>query len=233
MVPIVPHSRPWPWLAGAVLLAVLAGCTKKEAPTAIETTNAPSAKSDTRRAPTMITFRADDLPPLGVRFAADDSPDVRYGPGRQHPAVPDASLQRGQPIFVLDETGVWLRVRTSEQPGPTLGWINRFASLPALDADTNLVVQEAEVDLLRSVGLLQAVRPELNEALIRTNAWNEEGTAVRRGVGRTLAYYVGLKKGSNTRWVHLLDSENGQRLARYSENSGYTDFSSLRRPEGR
>ena len=217
---------------GLVLLFVLAGCTKKE-PVPDPATNAPPAVVVTTPPPVLVTFRADDLPPLSVRFAADDAPDVRYGPSRSHPAVPGATLQRGQAVFVQDETGVWVRIRAATSNATSLGWMHRFASLPALDTDTNLLVQEAEVDLLRAVGLLGDVRPELNEALIQTNVWNGESLAVRRGVGRTLAFYVGLKKGSNTRWVHLLDADNGQRLARYSESSGYTDFSSLRRPEGR
>lgn len=218
--------------AHLVLLILLAGCTKKE-PTPAPATHAPPALVVTTPAPVLVTFRADDLPPLSVRFAADDAPDVRYGPSRRHPAVPEATLQRGQAVFVQDETGLWVRIRAATSNASSLGWINRFASLPALDTDTNLVVQEAEVELLRGAGLLGEVRPDLNEALIRTNVWNNESLAVRRGVGRTLAFYVGLKKGSNTRWVHLLDADTGQRLARYSESSGYTDFSSLRRPEGR
>lgn len=218
--------------AGLVLLCVLAGCTKKE-PASAPATNAPPVAVATTPPPVLVTFRADDLPPLSIRFAADDAPDVRYGPSRSHPVVPGATLQRGQAVYVQDETGVWVRIRAATSNAPPLGWTHRFASIPALDTDTNLVVQEAEVERLRSVGLLGEVRPDMNEALIRTNVWNSESLAVRRGIGRTLAFYVGLKKGSNTRWVHLLDADTGQRLARYSESSGYTDFSSLRRPEGR
>ena len=215
-----------------MLLCLLSACTKKE--TAPDpATNAPPTVAVTTPPPVLVTFRADHLPPLSVRFAADDAPDVRYGPSRGHPVVPDATLQRGQAVFVQDETGVWVRIRAATSNAPSLGWTHRFASLPALDTDTNLVAQEAEVELLRGVGLLGEVRPDQNEALIRTNVWNNESLAVRRGVGRTLAFYVGLKKGSNTRWVHLLDADTGQRLARYSESSGYTDFSSLRRPDGR
>lgn len=181
----------------------------------------------------MVTFRPDDAEPIGERFAADDAPEVRYGPGRTYPEVPDAVLQRGQRIFTLDETNAWIRIRSTAEPGPSLGWINKFASLPAMDMATNLPAHEADVELLRQIGLLGEVTAERNEATVHTNVWNGQSLAVRRGVGRTLAFYCGLKKGASTRWVQITDSGNGARIARYSDNTGYTDFSSFRAPPGK
>jgi SH3-like domain-containing protein len=217
---------------GLLVLGLPGGCKRKPepAPGPAATNMAPVAV-ETSPPPVLVTFRADDLPPLSERFAADDNPDLRYGPSRRYPAVPGADLQRGQRIFVMEETNAWVRIRITEEAGPSLGWINKFASLPAMDTDTNLTVQAADVEILREVGLVAEVRAELNEALVHTNVWNGESMAVKRGVGRTLAHYCGLKKGSNTRWVQLVDADSGQRLARYSESSGYTDFSSLRRTD--
>ena len=225
-------SRSRTYLLAGIVVCVLAACTKKQPPPpTAAVSNAPPVV--VKPSPVMVTFRADDQPALSVRYAAADAPEVRFGPGRKYDAVAEVAIERGQRLFVVDETSDWIRVRLSADPAPGVGWINRFASLPALDADTNLLVQESDVALLRSVGLLQDVHAEMNQALINTNVWNEADLAVRRGVGRTLAFYCGLKKGTNTRWVHLLDSNSGQRLARYSENTGYTDFSSLRRTDTR
>lgn len=214
-------------LIGIVLF--VAACTKKTEEPPPEPAVARQPPPVVAPKPAMVIFRADELPPLAVRYAAADAPEFRFGPGRSYALVDGVMIERGQRLFVVDETSEWIRVRLSTEPAPGIGWLNRFASLPPLEADTNVVAQETDVALLRSVGMLQEVRVEMNQALINTNVWNDEDLAVRRGVGRTLAFYCGLKKGTNTRWVHLLDANSGQRLARYSENTGYTDFSSLRK----
>jgi SH3-like domain-containing protein len=219
---------------GLAVIFLVAGCDRKKKSAAkMDGAPAPVAAPVKPRPPAIVAFRPDDAPPLGVRFAADDRTDVRLGPSRSYPEIQDANLQSGQRLFVLDETNAWIRVRTTDAPGPALGWINKFASLPALDADTDLSAQTADVELMRKIGLLMEVSPERNEAVVHTNIWNAQSLVVRRGMGRSLAFYCGLTKGSNTRWVQINDSGTGLRIAKYSDNTGFTDFSSLRTAPGR
>lgn len=181
--------------------------------------------------PIMIMNRPDTGEAIGSRLLVDDKPDARFGPGYDYPVVPGIKMQRGQRVFLVESEGMWVRVRLSEEPGPGAGWINKYSSMPEMHLSRDIPTFSTEVQHLKDIGLVIEVQTKENNVLVETNQWAQLTSDVRGGVGRSLAYYCGLKRGVNTRWVDLSDSVSGTRLARFSDNTGYSEYSTLRKPK--
>ena len=169
-----------------------------------------------------------DTQVLEQRFFADDDLDVHYGPGRKFASVTNLVIARGARMYILEEHEGWIRFRMEPEGTNSAGWLDKFASLPMMDAEDNVDFHERDIARLKQIGLLTALDPLQNDASVNTNLWIEQDAVIRRGIGRTLAFYCGLKKGSSTRWVEIRDSDTGLRVAKYSESTGYTDFKTSR-----
>jgi hypothetical protein len=212
----------------ALLLCVaisLSSCARKkeEAPPPAEgaTQASPAQPKPIPLPAELVSFTSNDVEILDERYSLDDAIDIRYGPSTNYPAVPDAQALKGSKVYVLEQTNGWLRFRTSPDVGPSVGWINRFASFPVTESDS---VREDDVRLLTDIGLIVHLDAQQNDAVVRTNVWGQFDHHVQKGIGRTLAFYCAQRKGSSSRYVDIRDAEGGRKVARYSENMGFSSY---------
>lgn len=202
-----------------LLVIVIASCArKKEAPPPAPPP--PVVKpSGPSHPPVLATFTDNDSP-TEERFSLADDLDIRYGPGRDYPIVPGAQALKGARLYVLEEREGWIRFRDARDAGPSAGWIHKFASTPARDPAS----WEADVHLLVDLGYVAHVDPAANDATVNTNLWNIEDVVIQKGMGRSLAFYCAERKGTQTRWVDIRDSNTGQKVAKFSENMGFVSY---------
>ncbi|HEY8240044.1 MAG TPA: hypothetical protein VIH35_01295 [Kiritimatiellia bacterium] len=155
------------------------------------------------------------------RFAATEGTglDFRMGPGKHFKTVNGALLQKGELIPVLEERSGWIRFRAATtNPEPITVWVNKFATLPQLDV--NPETQERDIKALQDSGVILEFIPSNNIARVDVDIWNEMDFLVRQGIGRSLAFYCGAKRGTGLNWVEFRDVRSGKRIAKFSESQG-------------
>lgn len=172
--------------------------------------------------PAVLAVFSDNEIPIEERFSLADELTIRYGPDATYPIVDGAQALKGSRIFVLEEKDGWIRFRATKEAGTSVGWINKFASVPAAEQpDTALT---SDVNLLVGLGLLTKIDAMANDATVDTNLWNQEDLPIQNGIGRALAFYCSAQKKSSTRWVEIRDSNTGKKIAKYSETMGFSSY---------
>lgn len=220
------------FLKNALLLLFLlfAACSRKDVEPTAPAAAPPPPASTVPKGPTrdavMVTYSTTDTP-VEERFSLADDVVIRYGPGEEFPEVSGAQALKGSRIYVLEEKSGWIRFRGTRESGPTVGWINRFSSTPASDLPPEALA--SDVQLLMSMGIVVNHDALQNSANVDTNIWNRQDLPTQKGIGRALAFYCASQKGSSTRWVEIRDSGSGRKVAKYSENMGFSSY--LQKPE--
>ena len=162
-----------------------------------------------------------NAPILEQRFAMTEGHghDLRMGPGKNFKPIDGVLLQKGELVNVLEERDGWIRFQAPSTNGSIVSaWVNKFATLPLKDSDA--AVQEADIKMLRDEGIVVEFIASNNVARVNLELWNELDYLVRQGVGRSLAFYCGAKRGTGLNWVEFRDSRSGKRVAKYSESQG-------------
>ncbi|MFH0909821.1 MAG: hypothetical protein V1929_13760 [bacterium] len=186
-----------------------------------EMVDAERAKDPTTPPTGEIPVTDEGLPILEQRFAAAEGAglDIRRGPGKHYRILKDAQVQKGELIAVLEENGGWIRFLTSNSEGkPLWAWVSKFSTIPAESVD--LPRQEDDIKTLTADGVILSFDPTNNVAVVDASLWTEMDFLVRQGVGRTLAFYCGNKRGTGLNWVDIKDG-SGKRIAKYSEAMGF------------
>jgi len=164
---------------------------------------------------------ADGLPVLEKRFAAAEGAglDIRCGPGKNFKQIKDVKVQKGELIAALEENHGWIRFITTDPEGkPMWAWVSKFATIPAEGVD--LPRQEEDIKVLTADGVILSFVPTNNVVVVDALLWSEMDILERQGVGRTLAFYCGNKRGTGLNWVDIKDG-SGKRIAKYSEAMGF------------
>ena len=80
---------------------------------------------------------------------------------------------------------------------------------------------EEDIRILKVNSLLTKINPEMNEAFIEPAIWNRLDYDVKQNISRSMAFYCGIKKGTNLNWVDIKDRYSGKKVAKYSEAWGF------------
>ena len=155
---------------------------------------------------------------LEERLAAVDDIDVRAGPGLEHPRMSTKDVVRGAKLYVVEEYGLWLRVRLNPLPGPSVGWVHRFTTLGLA---TGAEAVEKEIEKLLGIGIVKSIDNEAYQAKVDPVLWLAEDRAVQQGMCRLLAEYTAQKRGSPNPMIDVRNADTGYRLARYSAAMGF------------
>ncbi len=164
---------------------------------------------------------ADGLPVLEKRFAAAEGAglDIRIGPGKNFKVLKNVNVQKGELIAALEENRGWIRFMATDLDGkPTWAWVSKFSTIPAEGVD--LPRQEDDIKTLTADGVILSFEPTNNVVVVDALLWSELDILERQGVGRTLAFYCGNKRGTGLNWVDIKDG-SGKRIAKYSEAMGF------------
>ena len=110
-------------LAGC-LAAALASCSRQDAapapppPMEVESTNTVAAPAKPQMHPAiLVRFSGDDETVIAERYSLGDELEIRFGPGRLYPTVPDAQALKGSKVYILEERDGWCRFKTSRDGG--------------------------------------------------------------------------------------------------------------------
>ncbi len=205
-----------------ILLLLLVGCSRKHEKTA-QTNAVPSVQSSKlQKYPEIMVIYSDNQTPTEQRISLSDDLDIRYGPSVEYPRVSGAQVLKGAPVFVLEESRGWIRIRAAKESGPTVGWINKFGSAPI--EMSNPSVLQADLDTLLAQGLLKQIDANGSSATVDTNIWDHQDLAIQKGIGRALAFYCAAQRNSASKWVEIRDANTGSRVAKYSESMGFTSY---------
>lgn len=80
---------------------------------------------------------------------------------------------------------------------------------------------EDDIKVCIETGLLVKINPQLNEAYVNPVIWHRLDYGLKEKTARSMAFYCGLKKGTNLNWVEIKDSYSGKKLAKYSQSWGF------------
>lgn len=167
----------------------------------------------------VTTFPATTSPAARLRYSLTDYPEPRVGPGPRYRLAEGVRFDKGTTLEVIEERGLWVRVRPQMAPQSEPFWVNRFTTIPTPDMPR----EDAAGTVARMLesGFLAGLNVAQSEALVPRLAWVGTDTAVQEGIARLLASHVAQLNKRNVQWIEIKDAENGRRLARYSEAQGF------------
>lgn len=168
---------------------------------------------------TLLAPRAQNPEPRTMLF---EQGILRAGPGFHFRPIEETPLLRGARIFALDERDGWILAAMTPNATRGLGWIQKPLSFPADQRDGAILTRE--IENLLNTGFISGVDHERNLAQVNLFRWRIASPEIQEGSSRLLAFYIGHKRGSGRNWVDIVDDQNGQRLANYSESRGFRTF---------
>jgi len=92
------------------------------------------------------------------------------------------------------------------------------------EKEINVQKYENDIKILKDNGLLITINPQMNEAFIEPAIWNRLDYQTKQNIGRSIAFYCGIKKGTNLNWVDIKDRYSGKKVAKHSEAWGFKTY---------
>lgn len=161
-----------------------------------------------------------------IRICPRDGINIRTGPGTHYKKDESGQLFKGEKLYVLEETNNWIRFRVTPKDVGWYGWVRKDLTVSKFTYEKNAIKErnksfENAIKKLKKSGLLVRINPQLNKAYVNPSLWRIIDYKEKENIGKILAFYCGLKKGTNLNWVDIKDSYSGKKLAKYSENWGF------------
>ena len=151
-----------------------------------------------------------------------DGIEIRTGPGTDYEKDESGELVKGEKLHVLEERNGWIRFRVTPNDVGWSGWVKK--DLTVAEEEWLSKKESERIRAYGESGLLLRVEPLLNEAYVDRGTWDKFDYWNKEEFAKTLAFYCGRKKGTNLNWVMIKDSSTGKKLAKYSENWGFTIY---------
>ena len=151
------------------------------------------------------------------RYSVSETLQPRAGPGARFAAVPAGDLGRGALLDVVEENGLWIKVRP--QGRADTFWIEKLATSPSPGTppeNAALIIQQLLIS-----GYLSSYLPEQSEARMSRAVWAGTHPGVREGLSRMLAAHSARVRKASAEWIEIKDADTGRRLARYSQSQGF------------
>jgi len=155
----------------------------------------------------------------GVRICLRNGTNIRTGPGTNYPIDKSSRLVEGESLYVLEEKDGWIHFRVTIKDVGWSGWAKKDLTVSKQEWD--LAKYEKDIKILEENELLIRINPQMNEAFVESAIWNSLDFQTKQNIGRSMAFYCGIKKGTNLNWIDIRDSYSGRKLAKYSEAWGF------------
>lgn len=95
---------------------------------------------------------------------------------------------------------------------------------PGPDPSIDMAMIDANAAKFVECGLIQKISTTTAEIYVSRSQWADLNIEQRQGVAVIMGYRAGVKSGTHTYAVNVLDYQTGKRLARWSKAAGYTSY---------